>query len=277
VLLLAVELLPLLMMRCLVLLLVIGYSLSHPPGVRSQSIVREFTVEEAKQAVAVDNRYFYVINNSTIRKYVKTDATLVTSWDGTKEGIVHLNSGVVIRGKLYCANSNYPDQPMTSSVEIFDAGTLRHIGTHSFGIAPHGSLTWLDQRDGYWYVGFAEYNGRNASVGRDVRWTSLVKYDKHWRELEAWVYPKNLLGRFAPMSNSGGTWGRNGELFITGHDHPEVYVLKLPSSGYTLEYLRTVPLTIAGQGIAMDRTVKSRQVLWGINRAKRTVISTELK
>ena len=188
--------------------------------VLAQSAIREFQVEEAKQAVAVDARHFYVINNSTIRKYLKSTGALVGTWDGTKQGIVHLNSGVVLKGKLYCANSNYPGQPMTSSVEIFDVGTLRHTGTHSFGIAQHGSLTWLDQKDGYWYVGFAEYSGRNASAGRDGRWTSLVKYDRHWRQLEAWVYPPNLLERFAPMSNSGGAWGRDGLLYITGHDHP---------------------------------------------------------
>ncbi|MBB5286305.1 hypothetical protein HNQ92_004465 [Rhabdobacter roseus] len=243
----------------------------------AQSTIREFQVEEAKQAVAVDARHFYVINNSTIRKYRKDSGELVATWDGTKQGIVHLNSGVVLKGKLYCANSNYPDQPMTSSVEIFEVGTLRHTGTHSFGIAQHGSLTWLDQKDGYWYVGFAEYSGRQASAGRDGRWTSLVKYDRHWRQLEAWVYPKNILDRFAPMSNSGGTWGRDGLLYITGHDHPEVYVLKLPASGYTLDYLRTIPLPIAGQGIALDRTEKNKRVLWGIHRAKRTVFRIELE
>ncbi|MPR36182.1 hypothetical protein GBK04_23245 [Cytophagaceae bacterium SJW1-29] len=243
----------------------------------AQSGSREFQVEEAKQAVAVDATHFYVINNSTIRKYLKNSGELVASWDGTSQGIVHLNSGVVIKGKLYCANSNYPDQPMTSSVEIFDTRTLQHTSTHSFGIAQHGSLTWLDQKDGYWYVGFAEYSGRNASAGRDGRWTSLVKYGRDWRQLEAWVYPKNLLDRFAPMSNSGGTWGQDGLLYITGHDHPEVYVLQLPRSGYTLDYIKTIPLPIAGQGIAMDRAVKNKRVLWGINRAKRTVIRTELE
>lgn len=242
----------------------------------AQPAVQEFHVKEAKQAVAVDSRHFYVINNSTIRKYSKTGGTLVATWDGTKQGIVHLNSGVIIKGKLYCANSNYPDQPMTSSVEIFDVCTLQHTGTHSFGIAWPGSLTWLDQKDGAWYAGFAEYSGRNASAGRDGRWTTLVKYDRDWRQLEAWVYPQHLLNRFAPMSNSGGTWGRDGLLYLTGHDHPEVYVVKVPASGYTLEYLRTIPLTIAGQGIAMDRTLKNKSVLWGINRAKRTVIRTEL-
>lgn len=243
----------------------------------AQSLSREFEVAEAKQAVAVDSRYFYVINNSTITKHTKQDGRQVANWDGTKEGITHLNSGVVIRGKLYCANSNYPEVPMTSSVEIFDAHTLQHIDSHSFGIAQHGSLTWLDQKDGYWWIGFAQYNGKNASEGRDVRWTSLVKYSREWEQVEAWVYPKSLLDRFAPMSNSGGAWGHDGLLYVTGHDHPEVYVVKLPTSGYTLQHVATLPLSIAGQGIAIDRSVKDKRILWGINRAKRTVVRTELQ
>ncbi len=245
----------------------------------SQSVgpSREYALKEAKQAVAVDESYFYVINNSTIRKYGKQDAQLVATWDGTKEGIVHLNSGVVIKGKLYCANSNYPEIPMASSVEIFDVKTMQHTGTHSFGIAEHGSLTWLDQKDGYWWIGFAHYSGKEASEGRDVRWTSLVKYDAEWRQLESWVFPKNILDLFAPKSNSGGAWGNDGLLYCTGHDAAELYVMKIPRSGYTLEHLRTLPAPIEGQGIAMDKTNKNKLILYGIKRASNTVTVSEIK
>lgn len=246
-----------------------GYAQSVNP-------VREFAVEEAKQAVAVDERHFYVINNSTIRKYQKEDGKLVATWDGTSEGIIHLNSGVVIKGKLYCANSNYPEIPMTSSVEIVDIKTMQHVGTHSFGIAEHGSLTWLDQKDGYWWIGFAHYSGKEASEGRDVRWTSLVKYDTEWRQLESWVFPKNILTLFSPKSNSGGAWGGNGLLYCTGHDAAEVYVMKIPTSGYTLKHVRTLPAPIEGQGIAMDLSVTNKLFLYGIKRASNTVTVSEI-
>ncbi|GGM83407.1 hypothetical protein GCM10010967_13920 [Dyadobacter beijingensis] len=246
---------------------------------RAQSLapLKEFDVKEAKQAVAVDAQHFYVINNSTITKHSKADGKLVATWDGTREGIVHLNSGVVIKGKMYCANSNYPEIPMTSSVEIFDVKTLTHVGTHSFGIAQHGSLTWLDQRDGHWYIGFAHYAGKEASEGRDVRWTSLVKYDPEWRQVEAWVFPKNLIDLFTPKSNSGGAWGSDGLLYCTGHDRGEVYVLKIPKSGYTLEYIRTLPAPIEGQGIAIDRTVPGKSLLYGIRRSKHAVTVSEIR
>jgi len=238
---------------------------------------QKFQVTEAKQAVAVDKSHFYVINNSTVQKYTKNDGKLVHSWDGSQRGIKHLNSGVVIKGKLYCANSNYPEIPMASSVEIFDAKTLQHIGNHSFGINNHGSLTWLDQKDGFWYIGFAHYGGKEASEGRDVRWTSFVKYTLDWKEVETWVFPKNIVELFTPKSNSGGAIGNDGLLYLTGHDRPEIYVMKIPSWGYTLEYVRTIPVEIHGQGIAIDRTVKDREVVYGINRAENTVVVEDIK
>lgn len=249
----------------------------RPSLAQTLTPLRDFEVKEAKQAVAVDAQFFYVINNSTITKHTKADGKQVAAWDGTKEGIVHLNSGVVIQGKLYCANSNYPEIPMTSSVEIFDVKTLTHVDTHSFGIAQHGSLTWLDQKDGHWFIGFAHYAGKESSEGRDVRWTSLVKYDLEWRQVEAWVFPKNLIDLFTPKSNSGGAWGADGLLYCTGHDRAEVYALKLPRSGYTLEYIRTLPAPIEGQGIAIDRSVSGKQLLYGIKRASRQITVSEIR
>ena len=252
-------------------------ALSFQSFAQSVTEIRKFQVSEAKQAVAVDNDFFYVINNSTISKYLKADGKPGATWDGAADGIKHLNSGVVIKGKLYCANSNYPEIPMASSVEIFDAVTLQHIGSHSFGIAEHGSLTWIDQKDGFWWIGFAHYGGKESSEGRDVRWTSLVKYDQEWRELESWIFPKNIVELFTPKSNSGGAWGSDGLLYCTGHDRPELYVMKLPKSGYTLEHVRTLAAPIHGQGIAIDHSVKGKQMIYGLNRATNTVTLSEIK
>lgn len=239
--------------------------------------VRKYQVSEAKQAVAVDAQYFYVINNSTILKFNKKDGQQIASWEGAREGIKHLNSGVVIKGKLYCANSNYPEIPMASSIEKFDAKTLQPIGSHSFGIAEHGSLTWIDQKDGFWWIGFAHYGGKESSEGRDVRWTSLVKYDQEFRQLESWVFPKNIIDAFTPKSNSGGAWGQDGLLYCTGHDRPEVYVMKLPRSGYTLEHIATLPAEIYGQGIAIDHTVPDKHLIYGLNRATNSVTVSEIR
>ncbi|WP_215241456.1 hypothetical protein [Dyadobacter helix] len=266
-------------MRAASLLLLILFQSFIPQKAAGQEakLLNTFQVKEAKQAVAVDKTHFYVINNSTIRKYEKVSGKLVAEWDGTSEGIKHLNSGVVIRGRLYCANSNYPEIPMTSAVEIFDVQSMNHIGNHSFGIAQHGSLTWIDQKDGFWYIGFAHYAGKESSEGKDVRWTTLVKYNLDWQQQEAWVFPRKIIELFTPKSNSGGAWGADNVLYCTGHDREEVYALKIPRSGYTLEYIRTIPAPIQGQGIAIDVSVKGKTILYGINRAQNTVTVSEIE
>lgn len=240
-------------------------------------VISQFKVREAKQAVAVDKDNFYVINNSTIHKYEKKEGKLISSWDGEKEGIKHLNSGVVINGKMYCANSNYPEIPMASAIEIFDTKTMQHIDSRSFGISSHGSLTWLDQKDGFWYVGFAHYAGKEASEGRDVRWTTLVKYNLGWQEVEAWVFPKNMVEVFTPKSNSGGALATDGRLYLTGHDKPELYIMSLPESGYTLKHIKTIQSSIHGQGVAIDHSIKGKLVIYGLNRETNTIIVEEIK
>jgi hypothetical protein len=238
--------------------------------------IRRFSVTEAKQAIAVDKSYFYVINSSTITKHNKKDGKLVADWDGSDIGVRHLNSGVVIKGKLYCATSNYPDSPMASSIEIFDAVTLKHIGNHSFGIFS-GSATWIDQREGYWFVGFAHYTGGGSSEGKDTRWTSIIKFSKKWQQVESWVFPENIINVFTPKSNSGAVWGKDGRLYCTGHDKPEIYVMELPQTGYTLRYIETIQTPSFGQGIAIDHTYNDRIVVYGISREDNQVIVFEIR
>jgi hypothetical protein len=238
--------------------------------------IRRFSISEVRQAVAVDKNHFYVINNSTITKHKKNDGELIAKWDGSASGVKHLNSGVVIKRRLYCANSNFPDSPMASSIEIFDVNTLRHIGTHSFGIFI-GSATWIDKKGGDWYVGFAHYAGRGSTEGKDTRWTSVVKFSKKWHFVESWIFPENILEVFKPMSNSGAAWGNDGKLYCTGHDKPEIYVMEIPQIGYTLKHLRTIKAPSFGQGIAFDRTVKNKMLLYGISRQDNLVIVSEIE
>jgi len=240
-------------------------------------LLKTFQVPAAKQAVAVDADHFYAINNSEITKHNKKDGSVLATMDGKPLGFTHLNSGVVLDGKLYCANSNFPNMPMLSSVEIFDTKTMSHIGNHSFGIDQRGSLTWIDRKDGFWWAVFAQYSGKNASEGKDNRWTTLVKMDDQWLQLGAWVFPDHLSKAFSNYSNSGGNWSEEGTIYCTGHDNAEVYELRIPKSGYFLEYIRTIPVAgIEGQGIAIDRTQKGKIILYGIQRSRNTVTVSEL-
>jgi hypothetical protein len=227
-----------------------------------------FDVKEANQGVGVDDTHFYAIDNQVIAKYDKQSGKLVKRWQGPKEGpIVHLDSAMLMDGKLYAAHSNYPEWPMTSSLEIFDAATLEHVGTHSFGIQ-YGSLTWVDWHDGHWWMGFANYDkpfGPDKSKYGDKRNTIIVKMTRDYRAVEAWTLPKVLLDKFEDMSNSGGSWGPDGRLYLTGHDPAELYRVRFPKAGSVLELEAVIPMNIRGQGIAWDHSEKG--VIYGIIRA----------
>ena len=242
---------------------------TRPEG--SAETVASFSIKEARQAVAVDQGAFYAIDNATIAKYDKKTGQPIANWDGGKNGpILHLDSGVVVDGKLYAAHSNYPDWPMASSVEVWDAQTLKHVETHSFGIE-RGSLTWIDRdAKGVWWGGFANYNrvfDKSPIAYGNKYATQIVRFDEAWRVAEAWTLPDELVAKFGDMSNSGGSWGPDGKLHITGHDNAELYVMEPPEMGPVMNWIGTVPLEIAGQGIAWDRS--DQNVLYRIIRDKK--------
>ncbi|MET0517456.1 MAG: hypothetical protein ABW005_01355 [Burkholderiaceae bacterium] len=219
--------------------------------------LREFAAPEANQAVAVDDRYFYAVDNQAIAKYDKRTGALVKRWQGPKAGpILHLDSAMVKDGKIYAAHSNYPEWPMTSSLEIFDADTLEHVGSHSFGVQ-WGSLTWVEWKDGFWWMGFANYDrllGPNKTPYGYKANTLVVKLTPDFKAVESWTLPKSLLDRFEDMSNSGGSFGPDGFLYLSGHDPAEIYKVQPPKAGSVLEVLEVIPLNIRGQGIAWDRS-----------------------
>ena len=88
----------------------------------------------------------------------------------------------------------------------------------------------------------------------DNTYTTLVKFDNEWQMRETWVYPQEILTRFDGMSNSGGSWGPDGRLYLTGHDRSELYAVILPNMGSVLVLEEIIPIGNRGQGIAWDRT-----------------------
>jgi hypothetical protein len=80
---------------------------------------------------------------------------------------------------------------------------------------------------------------------------------------------------FDVMSNSGGTWGSDDRLYITGHDRGAVFVLALPESGSVLRLEGTLPITAEGQGIAWDRAEPG--TLYSIIRSSREVVESRLR
>jgi hypothetical protein len=237
---------------------------------RQYEEVRRFSAPEATQGVAADDRFLYAIGNHVIGKYEKDSGKRIATWNCEKgKALIHLDSGVVHDGVLYCAHSNYPDTPMVSSIEMWNANTLQHSGSYSFGIFA-GSATWVDFRDGFRYVTFAHYRGAGDEPSRDPRWTTLVQFDPEWRQRQGWVYPAEVVSRLGDMAISGGVFAADGRLWCTAHDNPEIYVLRFPDGGSTLVLDRIIPTTIKGQGIALDPA--DTAVVYGIDRAKREII-----
>lgn len=228
---------------------------------------------EANQGVAVDAGFIYAVDNSEIAKYDRVTGAKVAAWTGDPATFPHLNSCAVIGAELVCASSNYPALPMQGSVEVFDPQRMVHL--RSVALTPQpGSLTWVDRREGAWWAGFANYDGRGGEPGRDHRFTTLLKFDDRWRVAGVWTFPDTVLARLKPKSASGGTWGADGRLYVTGHDLPEVYVLELPRVGTVLKHVATIPVAFEGQAIAFDRGAD--RVLFGISREKREVVAMKL-
>lgn len=237
-------------------------------------VVRRYAAAEARQAVAVDSTHFYAIDNRRIGKYDKQSGAKVAEWRDVDGGpFIHLNSGVVIDGRLYCAHSNYPGVPMVSSIEVLDTATLRHVRTIPVGTG-RGSATWIDRRDEAWWVMYAHYPPPNGEPGKGPAYSVLVRYDDAWRETGAWSFPATVVARWDGMSSSGGVWTADGRLITAGHHAPELHILRLPRAGATLALDAIVPVESQGQGIALDPA--DDELLWSIQRKTAEVLVSRM-
>ena len=234
---------------------------------------RRIAAPDAGQGVASHGRYVYAIDNRAIAKIDVKQGREVARWTGDPARFRHINSCTVEYRTLICAASNYPDVPMISMIERFDARDLHHISTQDLGHS-YGSLTWVTRHRGAWWAGFANYDGRGGEPGRDHRFTTLIRYDKNWQAVRQWHFPDAVLARMAPKSASGGTWGKDGLLYVTGHDRPEVYALRVPRHGDVLELVATIGLPTGGQAIDWDR--RAPRLLWTIERKTKELVASEV-
>ncbi len=245
-------------------------------ALRFESLLR-FNTPAARQGVCADAQRIYVVDNRLIIAFDRQTRDEVARFESAREGpIIHMNSLSLHEGRLYAAHSNYPEEPMLSSVEIFDAATLQHVGSHSFGIMP-GSLTTFEWQDGAWWAVWANYSqvvGRSQRPYGNTWWTHITRLAPDMRILAGWTFPADILRRAEPMSVSGASWGPGGFLWCTGHDHKEVYALRLPRMGSVLERVHTVPIEAEGQAIAWDTA--EPDTLWQIVRSRREVVAQRL-
>ncbi len=162
---------------------------------------------------------------------------------------------------------------MASSVETFDRRSLRPLRSRSLGPG-RGSLTWLDWHAGSWWACFANYQGKGGELGRDHKWTTLVRYSQDFTEQGAWLFPEEVVERMAPRSSSGGAWNRDGLLYVTGHDRPELYAIRLPQAGSRLELVAIVPTVTGGQ--AVDWDADDPRLLWSIDRQSLEIVASRI-
>lgn len=229
--------------------------------------LRVYTAPDADQGVAVDGAHFYPVDNSVIAKHEIATGRQVDRWDGSTHGLIrHLNSCLADTGRLWCANSNYPQTPMGSSIEVFDAATLDHVMSHSLGLQDEGSITWFDRYRGGFVAGFAHYDGGGGVGFKDHRHSSVVTFDAEWRRTGGWLFPPGVVERMAPDAASGGAIGPDGWLYLLGHDRPEMYVVARPAMGPALIHVATIELEAEGQAFAWARD--GARTVYAIDRRK---------
>lgn len=237
--------------------------------------VREYTAPEARQGVAVDGSAFYAVVNTVIARYDRETGDRGPVWSGPRGGLIsHLNSCFAEPGRLYCANSNFPQTPMASSVEIFDSGAMTHLESRSLGILDEGSLTFFDRLGDGWIAAFAHYDGEGGLSYKPARFSGVVTYDADWRRTGGYALPAGVVDRMAPHAASGGAIGRDGLLYLFGHDRPEMYVVARPVMGPTLIHVATISVDAAGQAFSFDPLNPRR--IFTIDRPTGTVRVFEL-
>ncbi|MGD9811328.1 MAG: hypothetical protein AB7U35_08345 [Sphingobium sp.] len=239
-----------------------------------QAQMRSYFAEEARQGVASDGRFFYAIDNSRIGQYRIDSGQKISEWQGDPKSFPHINSCTLVGDELACASSNYPALPQRSTVEFFGLNPIRHLRSVVLDATP-GSLTAMDRHKGSWWAAFANYDEKGSEPGHDHRDTWLVQYDDDFHALRRWTFPDEVLRRFAPSSCSGLSWAGSGLLLASGHDRPEIYVLRLPETGNILDHVATLPVASHGQAIDMDPT--KPDILWSIDRNSKRVLASKLK
>lgn len=162
---------------------------------------------------------------------------------------------------------------MASSVEIFDTLTMQHLRSIPLGIRD-GSLTVIEHHQGRWWAVFANYDGPRSHLGRTHRETKVVVFNDNWAEVGGFALPDSLLERLAPMSISGGSFGADGLLYLTGHEAPEIYVMRIPRQGPVLEHIATIAAPLEGQAWAWDRSAE--RTIYAIRRGSGTVVIIEM-
>jgi hypothetical protein len=216
----------------------------------------------ATQAAVADGQFVYAVASKEIAKYDRASGEKLAVSEGAAS---HLNSAVIMDGKVYCAHSNFPKLPEEGDIRVLDPVSMKLTVFHRFENPP-GSVTWVLRKDGNWWCHFAHYGlGNSKSV--------LVRFDAEWKETGRWNYPSDLVKDWGKSSLSGGIW-KGDTLLVSGHDKKLIYQISVPKNGETVEWNGALRSPFPGQGLAEDFKTGG---LVGIHRGKKQVVFAMLE
>jgi hypothetical protein len=217
----------------------------------------ELKSEYATQAAAADTKHVFAVSSTRVAMYERATGKLLAVSTGEA---LHLNSAFLHDGKVYCAHSNYPKQPETSEIRVYDPATNKLTVFHEFKNPP-GSLVWNIHDGKQWWCCFAHYDAGNAK-------TVLIRFGEGFKEEQRWTFPKVVVDDWDRMSASGGIL-KGDTFFVTHHHFKVLYRLKVPAKGDELQFVEALECPFPGQGIAADPATGG---LVGIDRGARKVV-----
>lgn len=142
------------------------------------------------------------------------------------------------------------------------------------GLSGADQFVWAERHEGYWRLGFAHSAGRSSPPDRRPEWSQLVKADDEFNALESFAFPPALIEAFHGYSASGGAWGPDGRLYVTGHDEPRLYALSLPVAGSELVWEETIAIPAEGQGFAWDP--EEPWVIYTLERSRQEIVVSRI-
>lgn len=237
---------------------------------------KEYTnIPDAHKGIAAGRDFFYVINTNSISKHSTKTGELIKRVDFSNHPrIKNMNGAVVVRNNLYVTNSPATVKHRQNTIEVFnrDLVYLYHINV----TGNTGALTWIDYHNGKWWGCFAHYDDM-------VRYTVLVEFYHpnpdleyedtihskdlvNWHVKDRWFFPHKVNEHFLPYSCTGGSFGPDGKLYVTGHRN-EIYVLDFHPKAEImgLDYIKETDINVS---VSID---KERGILFGINKDNKTV------
>lgn len=212
----------------------------------------KFDAPEAHQAVAYHADKLYVLGTKKIAVY-KTDGTKIRETN-TKLG--HLRSITVYQNKLFLTNS--PE--LENHIVIFDLD-LNYLQTIKTSLP--GDLMWIDNYKGDWY-------GMIGYYGEEQHQTRLVLLSRNWEIEKTWQLPKLVLKRMYPGTSGGGRFLPNGNLYLTGEEKGDIFLLAFIFDRLELIQIKRYPIT--GNGIDI-MIYGGEYLLYGIDNVNSQVVA----